>query len=213
MKLLFFGDSITDAGRERGKDGAPSSYGYGFVRAIAGKLLSSPRYTILNRGINGNKTVDLYARVKADVWNESPDVLTVLAGINDIAFDIKLNTGVEPARYKKVYRALLEETKERFPAMKIILMEPFMGRGAETHGYYEAFCGVREYAAAVERLAEEFALPFVPLQKDLDALAQRLGAQAVLADGVHPNIAGAELIAEKWLSAFRKLQGINDEDI
>lgn len=207
MKIIFLGDSITDAHRSYQADYALSSYGVGFVRSVAGRLLCEDhaKYQILNRGINGNKTVDLYARLKKDVWNENPDVLSILVGVNDLAFDVKLGCGVELKRYEKVYRAIITETLERFPNVKLILMEPFAMRGTETDAFYEGFCEITAYAKIVRSLSEEFQAKFVPLQADLDRLAKVYGNEAVLSDGVHPTLFGAELIAEKWLDTFRKI--------
>ena len=65
LKILFYGDSITDAGWHReAKIGGLGSYGIGYVRAVAGTLISRnpKKYTIINRGVSGNRIVDLYAR-------------------------------------------------------------------------------------------------------------------------------------------------------
>lgn len=207
MKIVFLGDSITDAHRNYQADYVLSSYGAGYVRSVAGRLVREDpaAYQILNRGVNANKTVDLYARLKKDVWNENPDVLTVLAGINDLAFDVKLGCGVELKRYEKVYRAIIEETAERFPQIKLILMEPFAMHGTETDAFYEGFSRIAAYARVVRSLAEEFGAGFVPLQAALDSAGEIYGSAAVLSDGVHPTLFGAELIAERWLEVFRKI--------
>jgi lysophospholipase L1-like esterase len=72
MRILFFGDSITDAKRNRtAEDFDKSAFGYGFVIQTAGKLYekSLTDYEVINRGIGGDRIVDLYARVKSDLWN------------------------------------------------------------------------------------------------------------------------------------------------
>ena len=40
MRILFFGDSITDANRNRETDFSLGSYGLGYVRSVAGALIS-----------------------------------------------------------------------------------------------------------------------------------------------------------------------------
>ena len=86
MKILFFGDSITDMARSRDMDGQAFGYGVGFVNSIASTLKyeNPEKYDIINRGIGGHRIVDLYARIKADVWNHKPDIISVLIGINDV---------------------------------------------------------------------------------------------------------------------------------
>ena len=73
MKIIFFGDSITDAGRNRDDLEKQSALGYGYVRSIGDRLLGEApdKHVIYNMGISGNRIVDLYARIKAHVWNRS----------------------------------------------------------------------------------------------------------------------------------------------
>ena len=85
MKILFFGDSITDMARSREKDGNAFGYGMGYVNSVSSTLKyeDPTKYEIINRGISGNRVVDLYARIKADVWNHNPDLISILIGVND----------------------------------------------------------------------------------------------------------------------------------
>ena len=66
---------------------------------------------IINRGIGGNRIVDLYARIKADVWNFNPDILSVLIGVNDVWHE-QWGNGVDLERFEKIYRMLIEDTKQ-----------------------------------------------------------------------------------------------------
>jgi lysophospholipase L1-like esterase len=207
MKILFFGDSITDANRERETDFGLKSYGFGYVRAIAGNLLldNPNKYEIINRGIGGNRIVDLYARIKKDLWNEEPDFLNILIGVNDVWHEIAHQNGVDLVRFEKVYRTIIEETKERLPKIKIILCEPFVLLGGATEGAYDRFLEVREYAKIVKKIAKEYGLYFLPLQEKFDKLAEKDGAINYLFDGVHPSVAGAQLIANEWLALFNDI--------
>ncbi len=211
MKIVMFGDSITDAGRDRAADYGLSSYGHGYVKFVAGELLfNDPEgYQIVNRGISGNRIVDLYARIKADVWNEQPDFLSVLIGINDIWHEICGGNGVDIVRFEKVYRMLIEDTLQRFPNLKILLCEPFVLTGSATgekdSESFKKFSEVRSYAKVVKKIAEDYGLYFLPLQEKLDEAAKKWSPAALLADGVHPAMAGAKLIANEWLSCFENI--------
>ena len=121
MKFVFFGDSITDAGRNRENDFWSNSYGWGYVRDVTSVILSdNPQENLVyNRGIGGERIVDLYARVKKDVWNLKPDVLTILEGVNDIWAEVGSQNGVELDRFEKFYDMLIKETIERLPDVKI----------------------------------------------------------------------------------------------
>ncbi len=207
MKIVFFGDSITDMGRDRNTDKTTYALGEGYVFLAAGELLKKDPagYEILNRGIAGDRVPDLYARIKRDVWNAEPDVLSILVGINDVWHECNGN-GVEIDRYEKVYRMTIEDTLKKLPEIKIILCEPFVLRCAATEADFDVMSEVREYAEVVKKLAEEYGLTFVPLQKKFDEAAAKYGAEKFLHDGVHPDVAGAKLIADAWLEAFGKLK-------
>lgn len=206
MKILFFGDSITDMGRNREEDFAWDSYGAGYVKFVAEELLKedSTKYEIYNRGNSGNRVVDLYARIKADCWNIEPDVLSILIGINDVWHELVVKNGVDIERFEKVYRMIIEDTLKRIPGLKIVLCEPFVLQGSATEEKFEEFSEVYEYAKVVEKLAGEYGLYFLPLQEKLSAAAKVDGAEKYLSDGVHPAEAGAKLIADEWIKLFRE---------
>lgn len=211
MKIVFFGDSITDMSRVRNSDGKVESYGDSYVFFIAGKLLSEnpQKYEIINRGISGNRVVDLYARIKGDVWNQQPDVLSILIGVNDVWHDLAENpNGVDLTRWEKIYRMLIEDTKERLPNTKIMILEPFVlhGRATDFNEKYEDFQQVKEYAKKAKEIAKDYGLTFVPLQEKFDKAAEKYGANYYLYDGVHPDVAGAALIAGEWLKAFEEME-------
>ncbi len=207
MKILFFGDSITDMGRNYEEDHGCFSYGHGYVAQVAGELLfESPNdYEIFNRGISGNRSIDLYERVGKDVWELAPDVCTILIGVNDVwhgLFDKTL--GVDIVRYEETYRKIIEGTRERNKNVQMILLEPFVIDGWATHEKFDEFLQVYEYAKVVKKLAQEYGLHFIPLQADLSALVEKYGVGKVIADGVHPQIVASKMIALKWLNCFRQ---------
>ena len=207
MKIVLFGDSITDMGRNREADSSSVfSLGEGYPFIIASELSKKDpfKYEIVNRGISGNRVVDLYARIKADVWNIKPDVLSILIGINDIWHELALRKdGVDIVRYEKVYSMLIEDTLKVLPDLKIMLLEPFVLKGSATEEKYAEFLQVKDYAKVVKKLAAKYGLSFVPLQDKFDACAVKYAdTTPYLSDGVHPNIAGAALIAEEWIKVF-----------
>ena len=212
MKIVFLGDSITDAGRNREGGVKQSALGYGFVRIVADRLIGADpeKYTILNRGVCGNRIVDLYAGIKCRLWNEAPDLASILIGINDIWHEITARNGVDLQRYERVYRMIIEDTKARLPDTKLILCEPFVVEGTdtcpteETPDRYARFQQIYEYAACVKKLADEYGLYFLPLQKAFDAAVAAHGFACYAPDGVHPNVGGSSLIANEWVKLFRE---------
>ena len=204
MKILFFGDSITDAGRNREQTEANVGLGNGYVFCASTALMNKDlaKYEIYNRGISGNRVVDLYARIKQDCWNLSPDVISILIGVNDVWHEIMRSNGVEIDRFENVYRLLLSDTLKRLPNVKIIICEPFVLEGSATKENYKEFLLVKEYAKVAKKLAKEFNLPLVSLQAPYDAAAEKYGADKILRDGVHPTTEGSVILANEWIKVF-----------
>ena len=194
--FLFQGDSITDCGRSREHD---DSMGVGYPLLVTAKLSSENpyQYTFYNRGISGNRIVDVYARIKLDIINLKPDYMSILIGINDVWHEVGRHNGVDAVKFEKIYGMLIEEVLEALPNLKIMLLEPFVLPGAATIST-EAEPGKWEYfkeetalrAAATKRLAEKYNLTFVPLQERFNkANADAPSMGYWLYDGVHPTSA------------------------
>lgn len=204
MKILFIGDSITDVGRNT-NNGSLLSMGQGYPLLTSARLsVKYPgQFTFVNTGISGNRIVDVYARVKADVWNHNPDVLSILIGVNDVWHEFGNKNGVDAKRFYNVYDMLLRDTLERFPSMKIIAMEPFVLHGGATDGAWDIFYNeTRLRAEAVKKAADRYNALYLPLQDMLDKACEICPADYWLGDGVHPTPAGHQLIADAWIEAF-----------
>lgn len=202
--ILFQGDSITDAGRYRDN---PLNLGNGYPILASGRLaLSYPNeYTFYNRGISGNRVIDVYARIKEDIINLKPDYMSLLIGVNDVWHEINWNQGVSTEKFEKIYTMLLEEIFEVLPDIKIMLIEPFVLEGSATTENFELFkAGVLEKTAVVRKMGEKFSLPVISLQADLDELTQKSPNDYWLADGVHPNVSFHQYIADRWVEEFEK---------
>ena len=203
-RILCQGDSITDFLRA---DESQNYMGSGYVTMLAGKIaLAHPgKYEVVNRGISGNRVVDLYARIKKDVINLKPDILTVLIGVNDVGHEIAHQNGVDTKKYEKILSMFVEEVKEALPDIKIILMEPFVLEGKDTSEHMEQFAPmVAANAQACRRVAEKYGLGFVPLQEKMEAFAAKTSPAYVLFDGVHPAPAGHAIITEALFEELNK---------
>ncbi|MBE7038667.1 MAG: lysophospholipase [Ruminococcaceae bacterium] len=204
-KILFQGDSITDAGRNR-----EYLYGtdVGYVHLVTSKLLFDypGEFECFNRGISGNRIVDLYARIKIDIINLKPDILTILIGVNDVWHEVKRQNGVDNQKYKKIYSMLIEEIKEALPDTKIFILEPFVLCGSATEENYDTFrLEVEKRAQSAKEIAAKFNLPFISLQDKFDMALTKLNDVSYwLKDGVHPHIAGQKLIANEVLKSFKE---------
>lgn len=200
--IVFQGDSITDVGRNREDF---YNLGQGYPNLVAGRLgLRYPgQYTFLNRGVSGDRVVDIYARIKRDILNLKPDFLSILVGVNDVWHELDAQNGVSTPKYQRVYRMLLEEIRDALPGTKLLLMEPFVLQGSATHQALDWFRQeVSARAQAVRELATEFDLPFLPLQDSLDTLCASAPESWWLVDGVHPTVYFHQFIADQWIKAF-----------
>ena len=206
--ILFQGDSITDTWRNVGK-GSLTEIGQGYAAMVAGELgVEFPgEYKFENRGISGNRTCDLYGRIKEDVWNLKPDIISLLIGVNDSLHEMMRGTGVDLKRFEKIYTMIIEETMEELPDCKFILMEPFVVDGSIVQDFSEkAKIDVAQRGEIVKKIAEKYGFPFVPLQNVFDEACKICPAEYWIGDGVHPTIAGHGIIKREWMKAFLQMQ-------
>lgn len=206
MKILFQGDSITDAGRDREGD---EYVGVGYPHAVKAALgLEEPgKYEFVNRGISGNRIVDVYARIRKDIINVKPDVMSILIGVNDVWHEYSDSpNGVPADKFYKFYDMLIAEVLEALPNIKIMIMGAFVLKGSGTEAYFDEFkLEVEKRAEMAKKIAEKYNLSYIELQEGFDKLATQAENSYWLRDGVHPTPMGHQFIAHEWIKAFKKL--------
>lgn len=194
--ILFQGDSITDAGRARTE---PIDHGRGYVALIAALLQSRhPELdlTVLNRGISGNRTVDLLARWDADCVDLRPAVLSVMIGVNNVWRRYDSNDPTDPESFRGEYRTLLDRARSG-GVREIIILEPFvLPVPDDRRGWRE---DLDPKIAVCRELASEFGARYVPLDGLFAAETSQTAPAYWAPDGVHPSPAGHGLIARAWL--------------
>lgn len=209
--ILFQGDSITDAGRDRNREANAndsSALGKGYVYSIAAQFLTDRAgdgLKIYNRGISGNKVFQLADRWDKDCIDLKPDVLSILIGVNDIWHALNGNYDGTVEKYEKDYTALLERTLKALPNVKLIICEPFVLRcGAVNDKWFPEFDG---YRAAARKMADKFDARFVPFQSMFDNAVKKAPPTHWAGDGVHPTMAGAYLMGQEWLKVVGIAKG------
>ena len=204
--ILFQGDSITDAGRNRTSLGFnnQSGLGGGYANLASAELLfkyPGKNLKIVNRGISGNKVYQLAELWDTDALSIKPNVLSILVGINDYWHTLSHGYKGTVETYRKDYRALLQQTKEKLPDVKLIIGEPFAILGtAVTQSWFAA---LTEYQNTARELANEYDAAFVPYQKVFDKALNHAPGAYWSPDGVHPSLAGAQLMAHAWLESVK----------
>lgn len=197
-KILFQGDSITDAGRSREND---SNNGAGYATLVSAELgyMYPNQYVFLNRGISGNRSIDILARIKKDIIELKPDIMSVLVGVNDA-------WGIDEKRYEIYYNMLIEQTKEALPDIKIMILEPFLLKGSGSEEDWDTVRPqVEILGAAARRVADKHGLKFISLRQKFDDAAAAAEEDYLTIDGVHPTPAGHEIIKREWIKAFNTL--------
>jgi lysophospholipase L1-like esterase len=202
--ILFQGDSITDAGRDRAATGAnlASGLGEGYPLLIASAELSEHAdrdFQFFNRGVSGNRVPDLDARWEADCLALRPDVLSILVGVNDYWHTLNGSYHGTVADYADGYAALLQRTRQALPGVRLVVLEPFVLRcGVVTEAWIPEFDRRR---AAAARVAQGAGATFLPLQAMFEKLSAAAPPTYWSADGVHPTPAGHGAIARAWMEA------------
>jgi lysophospholipase L1-like esterase len=204
--ILFQGDSITDAGRDKKQElpNSARSFGAGYANIIASWLLEAmadSELTIYNRGISGNKVYQLTERWDRDCLNLNPHVLSILIGVNDYWHLRNGKYDGTPEIFENDYRALLNRTKEHNPDIKLVICQPFIltETRAVDESWVEPF---REYQEIALKMADEFGAIWVPFQEAFDRAIEVAHPTYWAFDGVHPSMAGAQLMAKTWLEAL-----------
>ena len=124
MKLVFMGDSITDAFHKLNVDEA--GLGNGYVALIAERLKEMGRADFVrNSGHDGFTVSGLLRLFEYDCLQFHPDLVTVQIGSNDAA--VYMNTGktLEEQGFGDSYRKLLGRIREETGA-KILCLGPFI---------------------------------------------------------------------------------------
>ncbi|MGO4535036.1 SGNH/GDSL hydrolase family protein [Leifsonia sp. 2MCAF36] len=190
--LVFFGDSVTAAGRNPLVEG---DLGTGYVRVIAetlGSTTGAPE--VVNLGIGGNRVRDLRAR-----WNEvesaQPGVLSVLIGINDVWRHFDQGEHTSPEAFREDLSFIMEAAVAI--GAPVILLEPFLLPlfPEQLHWLPE----LREKLSIVNDLGATYGAPVIHLHKLLNTAAKKVQASDLATDGIHPSELGHRIIAQAWL--------------
>ena len=203
MRILFQGDSITDAGRDR-RNYHDMGNGYPkYASALISQAFPEKEIEFINLGIGGNRTDQLFDRLYLDGIKLEPDIISILIGINDIWH----RHGAEyiettDAQVATNYRAILERIKKQTNA-KIVILSPFLLDNEQKEAWRPE---LESILPIIRSLADEFADAYIPLDKLFaEALKTQPEPKFYSADGVHPNTNGAEFIGKHYADAIAPL--------
>lgn len=204
--ILFQGDSITDGNRGRSTD--PNHImGHGYAFSIASRLgaeYPDRNLLFINKGISGNTVTDLSNRWKDDTLDLKPNVLSILVGVNDVYFRLK-NNDTSADNFGSVYKSLLDQTRAQFPDVLFVLGEPFVLPVGMVKENMDRWASEIEYRQRiVKKLAKDYNAVFVGFQHVFTKACEKAPASYWIWDGIHPTVAGHELMAREWIDQVSK---------
>lgn len=194
IKLLFQGDSITDAGRSY-EDG--HLLGAGYPQYAAEELKNAfPQvdFEFINLGISGNQTKDLVERLDRDFIDVQPDVISILIGVNDVWHHAEDRSWIPDDVFEDRLRTVLQAIREKTSA-KLMLMEPFL-IPVEDKLYFRE--DLYKKIEIIRKLAREYADVYLPTDGLLQAAFIGQEPTAFAEDGVHPTPYGAQYIGKLY---------------
>ncbi|MES2308483.1 MAG: SGNH/GDSL hydrolase family protein [Verrucomicrobiota bacterium] len=198
-RILFQGDSITDAGR----GGTPDGLGNGYVSVIAGFIQSwnsSSNLEIVNRGISGNRTFELRQRWKEDCLEIKPTVLSIKIGVNDVwrkFQDHATQKYISLPEYADHLEILCNEARQA-GVREIILVSPTTITSQNKSPENDL---LGEYVNHVESFSKKIGALYVDVRTPLMEAREKNPKIAWTPDGCHPGAAGHTLIAVRWYEA------------
>ncbi|MCF2649294.1 MULTISPECIES: SGNH/GDSL hydrolase family protein [Bacillaceae] len=202
QRFVFIGDSITQADKLEDSE----HIGHGYVRYIKDYIaINQPEAlpVFFNKGINGNRILDLEKRWEEDVLSLRPDLVSISIGINDVwrQLDNPDMEQVTPVIFREIYERLLTQVKINTEA-RIFLMEPtIIEESVEAKGNIL----LKDFVAVIHQLAKKHEAIVVPTHQVFIEYLQKPNHQVLTTDGVHMNSAGNMLMAQAWLKTYNNV--------
>jgi lysophospholipase L1-like esterase len=200
-KVIFFGDSITQAGVNPG--------GYIVkVGEMAAKDRKADQYEFIGAGIGGNKVYDLYLRVEDDVLSKNPDIVVIYIGVNDVWHKALTGTGTDYDKFERFYNALLKKFQAK--NIKVVLATP-AAIGERYDNTNQMDGDLNRYSNLIRSIAEKNGLPLVDLRKGFMEYNKQNNPenkeQGILTtDRVHLNEKGNDFVATEMWKAIQSVK-------
>jgi lysophospholipase L1-like esterase len=197
-KIVFFGDSITQAGANAG----------GYIRELDTILQQkklNDRFEVIGAGISGNKVYDLYFRMDDDVLAKNPDAVVIYIGVNDV-WHKRTGTGTDPDRFERFYTAMVKKFKEK--KIAVYMCTPAMiGEKWDNTNQFDG--DMNSYAGIVRKIATTQGCPLIDLRQLFLEYNKKNNPEnkdrgILTTDGVHLNPAGNAFVAERMLEVLGK---------
>jgi lysophospholipase L1-like esterase len=199
-KVVFFGDSITEAGAK------PGGYILKIGDLVAGEKLAD-QFELIGAGVSGNKVYDLYLRLEDDALSKNPDVVMIFIGVNDVWHKRTSGTGTDADKFEKFYTAIIKKLQAR--NIKVVLCTP-AAIGEKTDFSNELDGDLNKYTNIIRALAVKNGLPVVDLRKSFLEYNKQYNTEnkesgILTSDRVHLNEKGNQFVAEEMWKVIKGL--------
>jgi len=197
-KVVFFGDSITQAAVEKG----------GYIDVLQNMITekgAADKFELNGAGISGNKIYDLYLRIEKDVLDKKPDVVVIWVGVNDVWHKSSSGTGTDFDKFGRFYDAVVKKIQQG--GAKVIVVTP--AAIGEKNDYSNSQDGdLNGYSSWLRKYVKDNGLGLVDLRTifheySLAHNPDNLSKGILTSDGVHLNPKGNALVAEEMWKAIQ----------
>jgi len=197
-KIVFFGDSITEAGVNKG----------GYIDVLNQEINKkglSDKYELVGAGVSGNKIYDLYLRLEKDVLEQHPDVVVIWVGVNDVWHKADFGTGTDYDKYGKFYDAVFK--KIQATGAKVVVVTP-AAIGERTDYSNSQDGDLNMYSNWIRKYAADNNLGLVDLRKSFHEYSvannpKNADRGILTTDRVHLNAKGNAFVADEMWKAIQ----------
>ena len=197
-RIVFFGDSITEAGVLPG----------GYIAQMRDSIAANGRgnrFDLIGSGIGGNKVYDLYLRLEEDVLALKPNIVVLYVGVNDVWHKQTFGTGTDADKFQKFYLALIQKFQKK--GIRVIACTPAC-IGERHAGENQLDTELDRFSEIIRNVCAQKELPLCDFRKAFQDYAAKnnpnnLESSILTTDGVHLNEKGNKLVAEMLLQKIQ----------
>jgi lysophospholipase L1-like esterase len=197
-KVIFFGDSITEFGTQ------PK----GYISAIREMLhyQNIENLELINAGVSGDKVNDLLLRMH-DVIAQSPDIIVLWIGVNDVWQTNNLFAEPDTAEFEKDYTTIVKALLAK--NINLVLVTPAV-IGEKNDNLNPLDESLQKHCEIIRSIADEFKLLLCDMHSLFHLYELKYNkANAIkgilTVDGVHLNDMGNRFAANEILKILKEM--------